>query len=156
RDLQRRRGILTWMVTHDQEEALSLADRIVCMEAGRIAQVGTPADLYHRPANRFVAGFVGQSNLIDLDAARRHAPALLDGARAGFVACVRPEGVAGVAGGRGARVHQVEFLGSVSRVHLDWPGGRLIADQPGRTALAVGAEVGIELTRCIWVAERGA
>ncbi len=151
RDLQQRLGILTLMVTHDQEEALSLADRIVCMDAGRIAQVGTPEELYHRPANRFVAGFVGLSNLIDLDTARRHAPALTDGARAGLVACLRPEDVRVIAGGSGARVRQIEFLGSVSRLHLDWPGGRLIAEQPGRTPLAPGAEVGLELARCTWV-----
>ena len=153
RDLQRRLGILTLMVTHDQEEALSLADRIVCMEAGRIAQVGTPAELYHRPANRFVAGFVGLSNLIDLGTVRRHAPALLGGARENFIACLRPEDVEVIAGGTGARVHQIEFLGNVSRLHLDWPGGRLIAEQPGRTPLVAGTEVGLALTRCTWVPE---
>jgi iron(III) transport system ATP-binding protein len=151
RDLQQRLGILTLMVTHDQEEALSLADRIVCMQAGRIAQIGTPDDLYRRPISRFVADFVGLSNLIAADAVRRLAPALLDGASPGQVACIRPEDVAVIPGGSGARVHQVEFLGSVSRLHLDWPGGRLIAEQPGRTPLAPGAAVGLELKRCIWV-----
>jgi len=153
RELQRRLGILTLMVTHDQEEALSLADRIVCMEAGRIAQVGTPSELYHQPANRFVAGFVGLSNLMNVDTVRRHAPGLLDGARQGFLACLRPEDIAVIAGGTGARVHQIEFLGSVSRLHLDWPGGRLIAEQPGRTSLAAGGEVGLKFTRCTWVPE---
>jgi iron(III) transport system ATP-binding protein len=153
RELQRRLGILTLMVTHDQEEALSLADRIVCMEAGRIAQVGTPAELYHHPANRFVAGFVGLSNLINVDTVRRHAPVLLDDAREGFLACLRPEDIEVIAGGTGARVHNIELLGSISRLHLDWPGGRLIAEQPGRTPLAAGAEVGIAFTRCTWVPE---
>src|SRR5215470_10290836 len=151
RDLQQRLGILTLMVTHDQEEALSLADRIVCMQAGRIAQIGTPDDLYHRPASRFVADFVGLSNLLAAETMRRLAPALLDGAPADHVACVRPEDVAVIPDGSSARVHQVEFLGSVSRLHLDWPGGRLIAEQPGRTPLATGTEVSVELTRCIWV-----
>jgi iron(III) transport system ATP-binding protein len=150
RDLQQRLGILTLMVTHDQEEALSLADRIVCMQAGRIAQVGTPDDLYHRPASRFVADFVGLSNLLAAETVRSFAPALIDGAPAGHVACVRPEDVA-VIPGVSARVHQVEFLGSVSRLHLDWPGGRLIAEQPGRTPLAAGAPVAVELKRCTWV-----
>src|SRR5437588_1745753 len=57
-------GLTTTYVTHDQKEALSVADRIAVMRAGRLAQVGTPADLYHRPANSFVAGFIGQSNLL--------------------------------------------------------------------------------------------
>src|SRR5215471_1622388 len=112
RDLQQRLGILTLMVTHDQEEALSLADRIVCMQAGRIAQIGTPDDLYHRPASRFVAEFVGLSNLIELESVRRLAPKLLDGAAPGHVACIRPEDVTIISGGSGAQVHQVEFLGS--------------------------------------------
>jgi iron(III) transport system ATP-binding protein len=152
RDLQQRLGILTLMVTHDQEEALSLADRIVCMNAGRIAQIGTPDDLYHRPANRFVADFVGLSNLVALDDVRRFAPALLGAeARPGDIACIRPEDVAVVADGRGARVRQVQFLGNVSRLALDWPGGRLTAEAPGRTPLAPGAEVGVEFRRCVWV-----
>jgi iron(III) transport system ATP-binding protein len=153
RELQQRLGILTLMVTHDQEEALSLADRIVCMQAGRIAQIGTPDDLYHRPASRFVANFVGLSNLLAPETVRRLAPSLLDGATPDHVACIRPEDVAVIPGGSGAHVHQVEFLGSVSRLHLDWPGGRLIAEQPGRAALAAGATVAVELRRCTWVRE---
>jgi len=61
--LQRRLGITTLFVTHDQEEALVLSDRIAVMNAGRIAQIGTPEDLYRRPATRFVAEFVGEANL---------------------------------------------------------------------------------------------
>src|ERR1043166_754615 len=151
RDLQQRLGILTLMVTHDQEEALSLADRIVCMQAGRIAQIGTPGDLYLRPASRFVADFVGLSNLLAGGNVRGLAPALLDGAPAGHVACIRPEDVAVIPGGSGASVHNVEFLGSVSRLHLDWPGGRLIAQQAGRATVATGDAVKVELRRCIWV-----
>jgi iron(III) transport system ATP-binding protein len=151
RDLQRRLGILTLMVTHDQEEALSLADRIVCMQAGRIAQIGTPGDLYLRPASRFVADFVGLSNLLAPETVRRLAPALVDGAPLDHVACIRPEDVAVIPGSSGARVHSVEFLGSVSRLHLDWPGGRLIAEEAGRTTLATGDAVKVELRRCTWV-----
>ena len=64
RDLQRRLGITTIYVTHDQEEAMAVSDRIVVMNQGRVAQVGTAEDLYHRPASRFVAEFVGRVNLI--------------------------------------------------------------------------------------------
>jgi spermidine/putrescine ABC transporter ATP-binding subunit len=63
RRLQQRLGLTAVFVTHDQEEALILSDRIAVMDAGRIAQLGSPQDLYQRPANRFVANFIGESNL---------------------------------------------------------------------------------------------
>ena len=64
RGLQKRLGIVTIMVTHDQEEALSMADRVVLMHDGAIEQAGTPDELYHRPRTRFVAGFVGRMNML--------------------------------------------------------------------------------------------
>ena len=64
RDIQRRVGTTTVYVTHDQEEAMAVSDRIAVMKDGVIQQLGTPPDLYHRPANRFVAGFIGRSNLL--------------------------------------------------------------------------------------------
>jgi iron(III) transport system ATP-binding protein len=63
--LQRRLGITTVMVTHDQEEALAMADRIVVMNRGRVEQVGSPAEIYARPATAFVAHFVGAMNILD-------------------------------------------------------------------------------------------
>jgi putative spermidine/putrescine transport system ATP-binding protein len=65
RELQQTLGLTTVMVTHDQEEALSMADRLVVMAQGEARQVGTQRDLYERPADRFVASFVGRSNFID-------------------------------------------------------------------------------------------
>jgi len=65
RSLQKDLGITTIYVTHDQEEALSLSDRIVVMDRGRIEQVGTPAEVYHRPANAHVAGFVGHLGVLE-------------------------------------------------------------------------------------------
>ncbi|MGH7052026.1 MAG: ABC transporter ATP-binding protein [Steroidobacteraceae bacterium] len=65
RRLQREQGIATLHITHDQEEALSMADRVAVIEAGRLIQVATPRDLYNHPATRSVAAFVGQSNLWD-------------------------------------------------------------------------------------------
>ena len=62
RDLQRRLGVTTVMVTHDQDEALTMADRIAIMRDGRIEQAGTPAEVYQRPVSRFVASFLGASN----------------------------------------------------------------------------------------------
>jgi putative spermidine/putrescine transport system ATP-binding protein len=61
--LQKRLGIATVFVTHDQGEALTMSDRIAVMRAGRIEQVGPPADIYERPATRFVAGFIGSTNM---------------------------------------------------------------------------------------------
>jgi putative spermidine/putrescine transport system ATP-binding protein len=65
RAIQRQTGITTVYVTHDQEEALSLSDRIVVMRSGKIEQVGTPFDIYNRPANAFVASFIGTLNVLD-------------------------------------------------------------------------------------------
>ena len=60
RSVQRRLGVTTIMVTHDQEEALSMAERIVVMNHGSIEQIGTPEEIYQRPATAFVADFVGR------------------------------------------------------------------------------------------------
>jgi len=65
RELQRKLGLTTVMVTHDQEEALTMADRLVVMSEGRIRQIGSQQDLYERPADKFVADFVGRSTFID-------------------------------------------------------------------------------------------
>ena len=65
RELQRRLGKTTIYVTHDQSEALALSDRIVVMSNGRIEQIGSPREIYERPANAFVADFIGNSNLLD-------------------------------------------------------------------------------------------
>ena len=64
RQLQRALGLTTVMVTHDQDEALAMADRLVVMSAGAIQQIGTQRDLYEHPSNRFVAGFVGRTNFL--------------------------------------------------------------------------------------------
>ncbi|RYE74935.1 MAG: ABC transporter ATP-binding protein, partial [Hyphomicrobiales bacterium] len=68
RDLQRKLGLTTIMVTHDQEEALTMADRLVVMEKGKVRQIGTQRELYEKPADRFVAGFIGRSAFLDGEA----------------------------------------------------------------------------------------
>ncbi len=68
--IQQQVGITFIYVTHDQEEALTMSDRLAVFNAGRIEQIGAPADVYERPATRFVAGFVGTSNLLTGDVAR--------------------------------------------------------------------------------------
>jgi iron(III) transport system ATP-binding protein len=65
--LQRRLGITTIYVTHDQEEALAISDRIAVMKEGRIMQIGTPDEIYAKPQNPFVAGFIGVSNFLDCE-----------------------------------------------------------------------------------------
>jgi putative spermidine/putrescine transport system ATP-binding protein len=71
KSIQKRVGITFIFVTHDQEEALTMSDRIAVFNEGKIEQVGTPAEVYERPASPFVAGFVGTSNLISGDVAKR-------------------------------------------------------------------------------------
>jgi ABC-type Fe3+/spermidine/putrescine transport system ATPase subunit len=81
RALQRRIGITAVYVTHDREEALTLADRIAVIDAGRVVQYGPPEEIYHRPASAFVAGFMGADNAIQLS--RRPDGALVAGRGAG-------------------------------------------------------------------------
>jgi ABC-type Fe3+/spermidine/putrescine transport system ATPase subunit len=87
RALQRKLGITTLYVTHDQNEALTMSDRIVVMRDGRIEQVATPADIYHRPATAFVASFVGRINLLPT----RHASATFPHPPEIDVIGIRPE-----------------------------------------------------------------
>ncbi len=68
RALQRRLGLTFLFVTHDQEEALTLSDRVAILRAGRIEQIGTPESVYDAPANKFVAGFLGEANLLEAEA----------------------------------------------------------------------------------------
>jgi putative spermidine/putrescine transport system ATP-binding protein len=84
RELQRKLGLTTVMVTHDQEEALTMADRLVVMSEGRIRQIGSQQDLYERPAEKFVADFVGRSTFID---GRRDGPGRFVSAGGLIVAC---------------------------------------------------------------------
>ncbi len=104
RDLQRRLGITTVMVTHDQEEALTMSDRVVVMSKGRIEQIGTPDEIYGRPASAFVADFVGRMNfipgnlltdrLVDAKGARLDFVESVGlGQGAAVTVCIRPEDV---------------------------------------------------------------
>ncbi|MBX6394725.1 MAG: ABC transporter ATP-binding protein [Alicyclobacillaceae bacterium] len=72
--LQVELGITTIYVTHDQAEAMAMSDRIMVMERGRVQQVGTPMEIYHRPANRFVASFIGETNLLEGTVEAIHGP----------------------------------------------------------------------------------
>jgi putative spermidine/putrescine transport system ATP-binding protein len=118
--IQEQVGITFIYVTHDQEEALTMSDRMAVFNAGRIEQVGTPADVYERPATPFVAGFVGTSNLVRGDAA------LAVIGRAGTYT-IRPEkihladpgtGVAADEGSATGVIRSVVYLGSDTRYHV--------------------------------------
>jgi sn-glycerol 3-phosphate transport system ATP-binding protein len=128
RDLQRRLGITMVYVTHDQTEAMTMADHVVLMRAGRIEQQGTPEDLYVRPATAFTASFIGAPPMNLL----RDGPATLG---------VRPEDVRLAAEGRAAKVESVEYLGADSLVAARHEGQVVLARVPGRPRLAAGDEV---------------
>jgi iron(III) transport system ATP-binding protein len=163
RALQRRLGVTTIMVTHDQEEAMGVSDRVVVMSRGHVEQVGTPEDIYRQPASAFVAGFVGRSSAFDatvdatpgtLAAAGLRIPA--DGARGlppgtPVRAFVRPEDVrlgpeaAAIAGAVEVEVTHIEFLGAMCRIGLECGSLRLEADLPPDAVRALGALPGARL-----------
>ena len=161
REVQRQLGIPTLMVTHDQEEALTMADRIVCMNQGRIEQVGSPQDLYLRPRTRFVANFMGQSNLMSSDQVQAFWPHILAQAHASEYAqgqdltlCVRPERLQLVPeAAAAARVTSVSFLGNIQRVGVHWLGQDLLAETSSATRLSPGdaVRVTVDPQDCAWV-----
>ncbi len=147
RALQRRLGITTVMVTHDQEEALTMADRIVVMNHGSIEQVGTPQEIYGKPASAFVADFVGTMNFIDArvaSAGHVEAGALSLRCDTGAFAvgapvqvCLRPEDVRvrtvtpQTENTVQLEIEAIEFLGAFGRATLRAgasPGLRLLGD----------------------------
>ncbi len=157
-EVQRRLKIPTIMVTHDQEEALTLADKIVCMNDGRIEQMGSPSDLYLRPRTRFVASFVGLSNLLPTDWVREAMPELLatrpDGASERYEACLRPENLRVAADAQGpGRVRDLIFMGNLTRLRVTWMGRELTVEQHGAAGLSRGAPVRLaaEPGLCAWV-----
>jgi len=133
RALQRKLGITTIFVTHDQEEAMTTADRIAVMDQGVIQQVGTAMEIFDNPANRFVAGFVGSVNLVPGAAARKL------GFQHDADLVIRPHtlALARAPGGAGrtwlaATVAEREFLGAFVRYAVDVGGERLIVEESHR------------------------
>jgi len=146
--LQRLYGIATLHITHDQEEAMSMADRVAVMHEGRILQVGPPRDVYDKPANHIVAAFVGQSNLMDavvLDATRvRTALGDLEVADSVFApgqaatVVIRPERIqpcdSAVSGNTFFGVITIDrFLGAVRRFDFKTSGGQTLKVETGRS-----------------------
>jgi len=174
--LQTHLGITFVYVTHDQEEALTMSDRIVLMQQGRIAQVGTPRDLYDRPASRYVADFIGETNLIpgtviesgggtaslrvgDVTLRGASESPLSPGSEAWLT--VRPEAIDLIDGTAPADYNTVTgtvadavYAGSALRVHVALPGGRrLVANVPSGTLAPNGTRVtlawSVEQGRCV-------
>ncbi len=167
RRLHQALGLTTLYVTHDQEEALSLSDRIVVMDRGTIRQVGTPEEVYGRPQSAYVAGFLGYRNLVPVtfEAAEGGRVAVVGPGRARFlatplgrlpgrggaaVAAIRPDDVqvlppgAGGAAGLAARVELVEFVGNAFELSLEVGGGwHLIART--RERFSRGGDVTVHL-----------
>ena len=152
-------GTTTLFVTHDQEEALALGDRIGVMSAGRLEQIAPPAELYERPRTRFVAEFVGLTNRLngtagggEVEILGQRIP-LLDGSAGSgnVVALVRPESVRFTpAADAVARVAAVSFLGSVCRVQATLPDGELVVAQMAAAEsgdLVAGAAVQVDIRK---------
>jgi len=166
--LQRKLGITTIFVTHDQEEALSIADHVAVLDGGVIQQIGTPMELFDRPANRFIANFVGTINLVRGRLEKTAAGAVFDSPLTGKVdlpATAHAPGEAEIAfrphalsitAADGAEapgkiwirgnVAEREFLGEFLRYRIAVPGADIIADQPhfgGGIEFAPGSRVKI-------------
>ncbi len=158
--LQQRLGITTIVVTHDQREAMTMADNIVVMSNGRVEQVGPPRAIYHEPRNAFVADFIGKANFFDgiTDGSgvriRTHALEVAANFRSGSPVrvAIRPERAC-LDGEPGpnrvpAKVTFVRDLGPVKEYHLDTPLGRMIVEyalgEAGQS-FAVGDETEVRL-----------
>ncbi|SDE16328.1 ABC transporter ATP-binding protein [Rhodospira trueperi] len=137
RRLQRALGLTMVYVTHDQTEAMTMADAVVLLNAGRIEQQGPPPMLYERPATAFAARFIGQPPMN-----------LLRGPTPGTLTGVRPEDVMLNGDGRPARVEALDYLGAETLLRLSLDGEEIIARAPGRGAPQPG-----ETVRVAWPAE---
>jgi iron(III) transport system ATP-binding protein len=165
RELQRRLGVTSVYVTHDQEEALAISDRVVVMNVGGIEQIGSPEDIYNRPKTRFVADFVGSANLIagrvvngasapgavqfeaaggiSLEAWATHAPRGGEdcvAVRTAYIDMARgaPEGRPNAAAGS---IRQRLFHGDFIQYIVDWPAGQLTVRRPPTEIFEEGAAV---------------
>ena len=129
REIQRELGLTTIFVTHDQEEALTLSDRIFLMNQGRIVQSGDAETLYTAPVDLFAAGFIGNYNLLDADSASR----LLQRPVSGRLA-IRPESITlGLDGELDGQVRSHSLLGNVIRYRVQAHGVELVVDVLNRS-----------------------
>ena len=159
RELQRQLGLTTIMVTHDQEEALTVADRLVVMADGEIRQIGSQRDLYERPADPFVAGFVGRSTFLDgrvtapgqFETAGGLAPAMprrrAGRGRAGASPrAAQPWRASGMDNVVPGRVEFVSYLGAVLELHVRLsPADRVVVQLSNRGAAAPAVGDAVEV-----------
>jgi iron(III) transport system ATP-binding protein len=159
RELQQALSLTVLYVTHDQEEALAVSDHIIVMDGGKIAQQGTPRELYESPASRFLADFIGDANLVDgelallADGATFAAGGVAVPVRAGGLAAgpatlaVRPQRLTLTAPGQGplpGTCKRVAYLGSRIEYMVDTPWGELLVfDGDARHARARGESVAV-------------
>jgi multiple sugar transport system ATP-binding protein len=148
--LHRDLGATTIYVTHDQVEAMTLADRIVVLRDGLIEQVGTPLELYDKPANQFVAQFIGSPQMNVLPMAQVPGlRALMQSVPEGGFVGLRPESLNVGPAGQGhlqGRIELVEALGAETLIYVSADGGaQLVARQDTRTPLRAGDAVGISV-----------
>src|SRR4051794_22488536 len=143
RRLQQQVGVTTVYVTHDQVEAMTMGDRIAVMNDGRLEQVGTPEEVYERPANRFVAGFIGSPAMSFF--ALGEVDVSLNGHAPGTIVGVRPEHARvwrdGLIGPLRGRVAFVEALGRETFIGVDVGESRLVVFEEGRPTRDVGDEL---------------
>ncbi len=159
RQLQQRLGITTIVVTHDQREAMTMADLVVVMGKGKILQMAPPIDIYRKPADAFVADFIGSTNLLPVETDRAGRVTVLGVAMAGLAMpaglskaalSVRPEDIQLTAPGAGALTGTVTFvrdLGGTIETFVEASGTTLVAVATPRERpdVAVGQSVGIAL-----------
>jgi putative spermidine/putrescine transport system ATP-binding protein len=145
KEIQRDVGITFVFVTHDQDEALTMSDRVAVFDAGRIVQVGTPEQVYEQPASAFVAGFVGTSNLLTGAVARS-----LIGRDGTF--SVRPEKISIADDGVPGTVAEVIYAGPVTRFVVDLDAGArmVVVEQNRRTGTAALAALRGSPVRLSW------
>jgi putative spermidine/putrescine transport system ATP-binding protein len=143
RALIQRVGITTVFVTHEQDEAFELGDRVAVLQQGRLEQVGTPEDLYERPASLFVATFVGRANVLKDGAART-----LGGAP-GEVLVIRPEALRFAAAGLGGVVRERRYTGVAAFFVVEAESGERLEVMAEPGAATVGARVHLTTTRAI-------
>jgi putative spermidine/putrescine transport system ATP-binding protein len=152
RQLIKRVGITTVFVTHEQEEAFELGDRIAVLNAGRLEQTGAPDDLYERPASLFVATFVGRANVLRGPAARALAPA---GERGDAIVVVRPERLHFADTGLPGVVRERRYTGAAAFFLVESDTGDRLEVLAQPDAAKVGDRVFVEAERVIRCAERG-
>jgi len=167
RELQRRLDITSLYVTHDQEEALAISDRVIVMSRGRIEQIGSPEDIYNQPASHFVADFVGSANMIQgsVRGPGREGTILFDAQGGVSIEVATPPGgktdgamvalrssyiqlgeAAGSCNAIAGTIHRRMFHGDFIQYVVDWPPGQLIVRRPPTELYEEGSAVTVSFS----------